>query len=99
MDGRSKFDKLLWERIGEPLYYCAECKLAVDVKAVDGGEPIIKRQCDHTGEIIAPRKVVCMGEGKIQDSTIWGMIVSGVPLSTIREIIKMRVKAALTGRT
>jgi len=63
MDARSDLDKALWDKIGPPLYYCAECLLAVDVTPVEGSEPIIKRKCEHTGEIIAPRRSILAGKG------------------------------------
>jgi len=63
MDSRSDLDRALWEKIGPPLYYCAECLLAVEVTPVEGSEPIIKRKCEHTGEIIAPRRSILAGKG------------------------------------
>lgn len=63
MDARSDLEKALWEKIGPPLYYCAECLLAVEVTPVEGSEPIIKRKCEHTGEIIAPRRSILAGKG------------------------------------
>ena len=63
MDARSDLDKALWDKIGPPLYYCAECLLAVEVTPVEGSEPIIKRKCEHTGEIIAPRRSILAGKG------------------------------------
>jgi hypothetical protein len=63
MDARSPAEKFLWEKLGPPLYYCAECLLAVKVTPVEGGEPVVERKCDHTGQIIAPRKAVCVGKG------------------------------------
>lgn len=63
MDARSNTEKLLWEKLGPPLYYCAECLLEVSVSPVDGGEPIVKRKCEHTGQIIAPRRSILAGKG------------------------------------
>lgn len=63
MDARSDLDKALWDKIGPPLYYCAECLLAVEVTPVEGSAPIIKRKCEHTGEIIAPRRSILAGKG------------------------------------
>jgi len=63
MDARSPIEKKLWERIGPPLYYCEECLLAVKVTPVEGQEPIIKRKCEHTGQIIAPRRAIMAGVG------------------------------------
>jgi hypothetical protein len=53
----------MWETIGPPLYYCAECLRAVSVTAADP-EPIVARACDHAdAQIIAPRNAICVGEG------------------------------------
>ena len=65
-DLRSSFEKMLWNLIGPPLYYCEECKLQVRVTINGiGKEPTIKRdkRCNHTGQIIAPRKAICVGKG------------------------------------
>ena len=62
-DARTPTEKLLWDKLGPPLYYCAECLLAVDVTPVEGGEPIVHRRCGHDGQIIAPRKSILAGEG------------------------------------
>lgn len=63
MDARSSLEKWLWEYIGEPLYYCEECKKHVDVK-VDGDDVKIKRHCEHhDARIIAPRKATVSGKG------------------------------------
>lgn len=53
----------MWGTLGPPLYYCADCLLAVDVKPVEGGEPVVKRKCEHTGQIMAPRKSILAGKG------------------------------------
>ena len=65
MDLRTKFEKILWDKIGPPLYYCKECKLQVRVTVEKGKEPIIVRdkRCTHTGEIIAPRRAFMVGQG------------------------------------
>lgn len=63
MDARSDTEKLLWEILGPPLYYCEECMLAVKVTPCDGQEPMIERKCSHTGGIIAPRKSILAGKG------------------------------------
>ena len=63
MDERTQIEKLLWNIIGEPLYYCEECKRVVRV-SVNNGNVIINRVCKHdTSRIIAPRKVVLSGRG------------------------------------
>ena len=63
MDARTKKEKLLWNIIGEPLYYCKECLKYVSVTTEDGNV-IIKRHCDHEdAEIIAPRKATLSGKG------------------------------------
>jgi hypothetical protein len=63
MDARSPREKLLWNLIGEPLYYCKECLKYVSVKTING-EVIIKRHCDHNdSEIVAPRKASLSGKG------------------------------------
>ena len=98
-DKRTAKDKWLWENVGEPLYYCSECLLSVDVKAVDGGEVIIKRPCDCNAQIIAPRKAVCVGEGMASAGlNPIKMIQAGMSLDTMRKIIKNRVMAILTKR-
>jgi hypothetical protein len=89
MDKRSPSQKWLWDNVGAPLYYCADCLLEVKVKIVEGGEPIIKRPCDCEAQIIAPRKAVCMGEGNA---------IHKAPFPVMREIIKQRVIAMLTRR-
>lgn len=62
-DARSDIEKKLWDMVGPPLYYCAECLLAVNVKPVEGGDPIVKRPCDCNAQIIAPRKAIAAGVG------------------------------------
>lgn len=85
MDARTKLEKQLWEKIGPPLYYCAECLLAVDVTPVEGGEPIVKRKCEHTGQIIAPRRSILAGKG-------------GLNLSNKIKQAGYQMAAAITGR-
>ena len=63
MDARSDLEKKLWEKVGPPLYYCAECLLEVKVTPVEGAEPIVKRKCEHTGQIMAPRRSILAGKG------------------------------------
>lgn len=63
MDARSDLEKLIWKSVGPPLYYCADCMLAVKVTPVEGGDPIVKRACAHTGQIIAPRRSILAGKG------------------------------------
>ena len=86
MDARSPLERALWERIGPPLYYCAECLLAVRVTPVEGAEPAVKRKCKHTGQVIAPRKAVCVGKG-------------GMSLPTRVRVAYGQAKAAITGRS
>jgi hypothetical protein len=63
MDERSAMEKRVWDLIGPPLYYCEDCLRQVKVTPVEGSEPIIKRYCEHTGRIIAPRKAIMAGKG------------------------------------
>ena len=64
MDLRTKFEKILWDKIGPPLYYCKECLLQVKVTVKDGEATITRdKRCTHTGEIIAPRKAIMVGKG------------------------------------
>jgi hypothetical protein len=84
-DERSALERVLWEKIGPPLYYCAECLRTVKVKAREGEAPLIDRPCGHTGEIIAPRKAVCVGKG-------------GASMGTRAKIAWDQAKAAVTGR-
>jgi hypothetical protein len=65
MDARTSGEKFLWEKLGPPLYYCVDCMRSVKVTAIEGQEPKIERKCDHTGQIIAPRKAIACGEGGI----------------------------------
>lgn len=88
MDQRSALEKLLWERVGPPLYYCAECMRAVKVEAVEGFEPIITRQCEHAGQIIAPRKAVVSGKGGMD-----------LPLTTRVKIKAGQIASSITGRS
>jgi len=85
-DDRSALEKLLWAKIGPPLYYCADCLRTVKVTPVEGGEPIVKRACEHTGQIMAPRKAICVGKG-------------GMSLPTRVKVAAMQVASAVTGRT
>lgn len=84
-DARTTLEKKLWDLIGPPLYYCAECLRSVDVTPVEGAEPVVKRKCDHTGQIIAPRKAICVGQG-------------GVSAATKVKTAWNQTKASLTGR-
>jgi hypothetical protein len=62
-DARTPVEKLLWNTIGEPLYYCEECLKYVSVKD-DNGVVTIKRHCDHNdARILAPRKSFLSGTG------------------------------------
>lgn len=88
-DQRSDFEKVLWDRVGPPLYYCAECLRKVSVTPVDGGEPLIERPCDAScagAGIIAPRRAICVGKG-------------GASMMTKAQIGWMKLAAALTGRS
>jgi hypothetical protein len=62
-DQRSKAERILWDKVGPPLYYCSDCLRAVKVTAVEGSEPVIKRPCDCNAQIIAPRKAIAAGKG------------------------------------
>lgn len=86
MDARSPIEKKLWDIIGPPLYYCADCLLAVEVLPVEGAEPIIKRKCNHTGQIIAPRKATCVGKG-------------GMDMRTKLRVKAGQIASSLTGRS
>ena len=85
MDERTPYERMLWEKLGPPLYYCAECLRGVKVTPVEGDVPIIKRKCEHTGEIIAPRTAVCVGKG-------------GASVGTRAKVAWSQAKAAITGR-
>jgi hypothetical protein len=60
---------------------------AVDVKPVEGGEPIVKRPCgaDCGHQIIAPRKAIATGKG-------------GANIQTKATLSWWKLKALLTGR-
>lgn len=86
-DQRTKLEKLLWEKVGPPLYYCADCLRQVSVFPIEGKEPTIIRPCDETcsSQVIAPRKAIAVGEG--------GMSAKDELITLYRKIA-----AALTGR-
>lgn len=64
MDLRTKFEKILWDKIGPPLYYCKDCMLQVKVSVNDDRTTITRdKRCTHNGEIIAPRKAIMVGKG------------------------------------
>lgn len=84
-DARTPVEKILWDKIGPPLYYCAECLRAVKVTPIEGQEPKIERKCEHTGQIIAPRKAVCVGTG-------------GASMGARVKVAIAQMKASLTGR-
>lgn len=84
-DERTPTEKWLWEKVGPPLYYCADCLRAVKVTPIEGQEPKIERKCAHTGQIIAPRKAVAVGQG-------------GASAGTRARIAWDKAKADLTGR-
>ena len=63
MDSRTVLEKFLWEKLGEPLYYCKECMKYVKVTEKDG-VVTVKRYCEHSdAEIMAPRKSYLSGKG------------------------------------
>ena len=86
-DKRSAVEKKLWDIVGPPLYYCADCLRSVKVTAVDGGEPVVSRPCGpECGEqIIAPRKAIMPGEG-------------GLNLTDRAKQTYSQMAASLTGR-
>ena len=84
-DQRTPTEKWLWEKLGPPLYYCAECLRTVKVTPIKGQEPKVERKCAHTGQIIAPRKAVVAGKG-------------GMNLATRARVAWDQAKAAVTGR-
>lgn len=87
MDKRSAAQRLLWEKIGPPLYYCADCLLAVKVTPVAGQEPVIERPCQGCDcQIIAPRTSILAGEGGLS------------PTDRMRQLYRM-IAAVLTRRT
>jgi hypothetical protein len=69
MDNRTKIEKILWNVIGEPLYYCEECLKSVQVINTNG-VVTVKRNCEHTGNIMAPRKSILSGKGHSGLSTV-----------------------------
>jgi hypothetical protein len=85
MDARSDLEKVLWDKVGPPLYYCSDCLLAVSVTPIEGGEPIVKRKCEHTGQIMAPRKSILAGKG-------------GLSFPNKIKMAGYQMGAALTGR-
>lgn len=82
-DARSIVEKRLWDILGPPLYYCEDCLRTVYV--TEGAEPIVKRSCDHTGGIIAPRKSILAGEG-------------GLSLTDKARMTYWKLAARMTGR-
>lgn len=86
MDKRTATQKKLDKLLGMPLYYCADCLRAVDVRVV-GSEVIIKRPCDSDCgvEIIAPRKAITSGDG-------------GLSFKDATKSFYWKLGAALTGR-
>jgi hypothetical protein len=89
-DQRTRLEKLLWERIGPPLYYCADCLRAVTVRAVEGAEPEVARPCgpECGAQIIAPRKAVVSGKGGVD-----------LPLKTRAAIKAGQIASSITGRS
>jgi len=86
-DLRTPLERMAWDVIGPPLYYCAECLLRVRVVVHPDTEPIIDRdsRCHHSGEIIAPRRATLVGKG-------------GVSLATRLRVKAHQTAARLTGR-
>ena len=84
-DQRSEIEKVLWDKVGPPLYYCSECLRAVKVTPVAGAEAIIERPCGCDAQIYAPRKAIAAGEGGLN----WKDSV---------RVKYLQVAAALTGR-
>jgi len=86
-DQRTAFQKKLDSLVGMPLYYCADCLRAVDVKPVEGQDAIITRPCgEECGkQIIAPRKAIACGEG-------------GLSMKDKAKTFYWRLAAAMTGR-
>lgn len=85
MDNRSRLQVALDEYIGEPLYYCDECRLAVKV-TVDGDKITIHKPCGHeNARVIAPRKATLSGKG-----------YAGL---TIHQKAKVRIQQILAGLT
>lgn len=86
-DARTPLEKFAWEKVGPPLYYCADCKKQVIVKTIDG-QVNIRRLCGcENSEIIAPRSAIVSGTGYA------GLNVS----DKIRVTFRMMM-AKLTGR-
>lgn len=87
MDGRTELEKLLWKVIGEPLYYCEECKKAVIVKTINE-EVIIEKPCGHTdAKVIAPRKSILSGKG-----------YAGLSLANKIKVKYQQTASSITGR-
>lgn len=87
LDERTPLEKLLWNTIGEPLYYCSECLRVVKVDVKDGNVDI-KRVCSHTdAQVIAPRKSILSGKG-----------FAGLSLTNKIKAKAQQVSAKITGR-
>ena len=84
MDKRSALEKKAWEIIGPPLYYCSECLKGVKVSVKDG-DTVIKRPCDCSAQIIAPRKAIASGKG-------------GLNFANKVKLKSWQIGAAITGR-
>lgn len=87
MDQRSAIERTLWQKIGPPLYYCADCLRAVKVTPVEGAEPLVVRPCgaDCAQQIMAPRKAITAGEG-------------GLSFANKVRVRRDQIAAAITGR-
>lgn len=87
MDARTPVERRLWDVVGPPLYYCADCLRAVKVTPIEGQEPRIERPCgpECGKQIMAPRKAIAVGQG-------------GMNKLTRIKLGYMQLAAALTGR-
>lgn len=84
-DARTPAERFLWEKVGPPLYYCADCLRAVKLTVIEGQEPRIERKCACTGQVIAPRKALAAGKG-------------GMSYVARARVAWDQAKAAVTGR-
>lgn len=79
-------EKFLWNTIGEPLYYCSECKKYVKVKEVNG-QAEIKRFCNCNAQIFAPRKSILSGSG-----------IAGLSAKNKSKVKFSQIASKITGR-
>ena len=89
-DARTPLQRLLWEKIGPPLYYCSDCLRGVKVETHEFQEPTVTRPCgkDCGHQIIAPRKAVVSGKGG-----------ADLPLTTRAAIKAGQIASSITGRS